>query len=116
MGLCRNDSVWMENCVVGYLCAVFDNGKLALQKSQPKRFLEDSRTHNDAILANFDVTANGGRFYDGVCTNMDVITNTHGVVIEVPFESFVWWSGDPFGAVAVGYIATDKPDYTPFAN
>jgi len=76
MGLRGNDGIRVQDCVISYLCAVFDNSKFA----------------NDAILANFDVATDGSCFNDGVGPNMDVITNTHRIVIEVSFESLVRWS------------------------
>ena len=49
-----------------------------------------SNAYNDTVSANLNVIPNRCGFYDGVLAYVDVITNFHGVVVEVSSIGFVW--------------------------
>lgn len=46
-------------------------------------------TYYYAVLSNLDVVSDLGCFDDAVGTNMDMISNLHGVIVEVSAIGFV---------------------------
>ena len=42
-----------------------------------------SKTYNDTVLANLDVVSNRSSLHNGICTNVDVVANFHGIVVEI---------------------------------
>ena len=50
------------------------------------------RTHNDTVLPDLDVVPDGGCLHDGIGADVDVVSDLHGIVVEVAAVCLVWWS------------------------
>ena len=42
-----------------------------------------SETYNDTVLANLDVVPNRSSLHNGICTDVDVVADFHGIVVEI---------------------------------
>lgn len=42
-----------------------------------------SGIYNDAVLANLDVVSNRCSLHNGICTNVNVVADFHGIVVEI---------------------------------
>jgi hypothetical protein len=49
-------------------------------------------TYNYAVFPDFNVVPDSGRLHYRVCTNMNVVSHLHGIIVEISAICFVWWS------------------------
>lgn len=47
--------------------------------------------HDDTVLANLDMVSYSCSFDNCICANMNMISNLHGIVIEVAAVGLVGW-------------------------
>jgi hypothetical protein len=47
------------------------------------------RIHNHTVLPDLHMIPNGRRFYDGICTNVNIVTDLHRVIVECTTIRFV---------------------------
>lgn len=47
-------------------------------------------TDNHTIFPNFNVVPNGGSFYNGIGSNVDMVAYFHWVVVEISAISLIW--------------------------
>jgi hypothetical protein len=48
------------------------------------------RIHNHTVLPDLHMIPNGRRFYDGICTNVNIVTDLHRVIVECTTIRLVW--------------------------
>src|SRR5712671_5672094 len=90
----RDNGVGRDDGVICNLCAILDDGEFSLRmlahgvRSKDKRV---ESTHYHAILPNLHMIADGRRFYDGIGTNVDEVTDLHRVIVECTAIRFVRW-------------------------
>ena len=53
---------------------------------------KSSRADDDAVLSDLDMVPDGGCLDDRIGADVDVVSDLHGIVVEVASVCFVWWS------------------------
>ena len=83
-----DDCIRWDDGIIRNLCAILDDCEFTLQKQRvrkrQKRKLKgiSKRIHDNTILPNLYVIANGRSFYDGIGTNVNIVTNLHRIIVE----------------------------------
>ena len=75
-------------------------------------------THNHTIPPDLYVIPYLGSFNDAICSDMDVVSDLHRIVVEVAAVSLVWRSvrSQQISCASCQTESRCEPHYTPFTN